>query len=144
MKFTVPVVSALDKERLQPFVRPEVMPSLPVLRLRRVLEAARVLKPERIPSDVVTMNSRVRIRDMQWDDTETLTLTYPDSASNAPIPPEDHDGRGSRLTIISPLGSALLGTRVGHDATWIGTRGPRRVRVESIEFQPEQAGRYDL
>lgn len=141
MNFSIPIVNALDKQRLQPLLRPELMSTWPILRLRRVLEAARIVPPERIPADVVTMNSRVRIRDLQWDSAETLTLAYPESARSAP---EDPDGRAGRLSVVSPLGSALLGARVGQNATWIGPRGPRRVRVEALEFQPEKEGRYDL
>lgn len=144
MALTLPILSRLDKQRLEPLLRPEVAPSWPIIRLRRLLEAARLLAPERIPANVVTMNSRIRIRDLQWDETESLTLAYPDSVPGAPSAPDDPNVASTRLNVVSPMGAALLGARVGHDASWVGPRGPRRIHVEALEFQPEKAGRYDL
>lgn len=144
MPLTVPILSRIDKQRLEPLVRPEVVPSWPVLRLRGLFEAARVVAPERVPASLVTMNSRVRIHDLQRDETESLILAYPDSAPGVPAAPDDNTAAATRVSVISPLGAALLGTHVGDEASWIGPRGPRRVRLETLEFQPEKAGRYDL
>jgi regulator of nucleoside diphosphate kinase len=140
MKVTIPILSTLDKERLSPHLRPELAPSGPVVRLRHLLGSARAVAPKRVPADVVTMNSRVRIKDLHWDEHETLELTYPDEKFGNGAP----SARSVRLSVVSPLGAALLGSRVGHEATWVGPRGPRRVLVEALEYQPEKAGRYDL
>jgi regulator of nucleoside diphosphate kinase len=128
------VLNSLDRERLEPFVAPTLTQSWPILQLRRLFDQARVVLPRRIPADVVTMNSRVRFRDLQWDDIETVTLVYPNDASDDK----------SAVSVTSPLGAALLGARVGDEARWIGPRGPRRVLIEALEYQPEQDGRYDL
>jgi regulator of nucleoside diphosphate kinase len=128
------VVSSLDKDRLEPVLSPESSAGWPMHRLRTLIDSAKVVAPKRVPGDVVTMNSRVRIRDMQWDDVEIVTLVYPDDTGYAP----------GAVSVTSPLGAALLGTRVGEEARWIGGRGPRRVMVEAIEFQPEKEGRFDL
>lgn len=126
------VLSSLDKSRLEPVLGPGS--SWPTHHLRTLIESAKIVTPKRVPADVVTMNSRVRIRDQQWDELEIVTLVYP-----------DHDGYApGSVSVTSPLGAALLGTRVGEEARWIGARGPRRVVVEAIEFQPESAGQYDL
>lgn len=144
MALTVPMLSLIDKQRLEPLVHPELAPSWPILRLRGLLEAARIVAPERVPANLVTMNSRIRIRDLQRDETESLTLAYPESAPGVPVGSDDPASASTRVSVISPLGAALLGARVGGEASWIGPRGPRRVRVEALEFQPEKAGRYDL
>lgn len=128
------VVSSLDKDRLETVLSPDQGTGWPLHRLRTLFESSKVVAPKRVPSDVVTMNSKVRIRDLQWDEVETITLVYPDHAGDTP---------GS-VSVTSPLGAALLGTRVGEEARWIGARGPRRVVVEAIDFQPEKEGRYDL
>jgi len=126
------VLSSLDKDRLEPVLGPGS--SWPTHHLRNLLESSKVVAPKRVPEDVVTMNSRVRVRDLQWEDSETVTLVYPDDSGYAP---------GS-VSVTSPMGASLLGTRVGEEARWMGGRGPRRVIVEAIEFQPEREGRFDL
>ncbi len=128
------VVSSLDKDRLEPVLGPGQGEGWPQARLRTLIGSAKVVAPKRVPQDVVTMNSRVRIRDLQWEEVETLTLVYPEDSGDAP----------GTVSVTSPLGAALLGTRVGEEARWIGARGPRRVVVEAIEFQPEKEGRFDL
>jgi regulator of nucleoside diphosphate kinase len=128
------ILSSLDKTRLEPVLGPSPTPSWHTHRLRSLIDESKVVTPRRIPANVVTMNSRVRIKDQQWEDVEVVTLVYPDDNSNAP----------GAVSVTSPLGAALLGTRIGEEARWIGARGPRRVVVEAIEFQPEREGRYDL
>ena len=132
---TAPIVNSLDKERLEPHISPTLSQSWPILQLRRLMDQAKVVLPRRVPPNVVTMNSRVRFRDLHWDDSEAVTLVYPDA--------DDATGK-SAVSVTSPLGAALLGARIGDEARWIGPRGPRRVLVEALEYQPEQAGRYDL
>ncbi|HYE61635.1 MAG TPA: GreA/GreB family elongation factor [Phycisphaerales bacterium] len=126
------VMSSVDKSRLEPVLGPGT--SWPSHHLRNLIDTSKIVTPKRIPPDVVTMNSRVRIRDLQWDEVEVVTLVYPDATGYAP---------GS-VSVTAPLGAALLGARVGEEARWMGARGPRRVVVEAIEFQPESAGQYDL
>lgn len=128
-------ISRLDRERLLPLIPPaaSITPSWPLAQLRRLLEKGRVVRPQKMPANVVTMNSRVRLRDPMWETVETLTLVYPKDAGEEP----------GTVSVTSPLGAALLGTRVGGEARWIGPRGPRRVVVEEIEYQPERAGDFE-
>lgn len=127
------VISQLDKERLLPLIGPSWSPTWPLAQLRRLLDAAKVVRPQKMPANVVTMNSRVRLRDTQWESVDTITLVYPMEAGEEP----------NTVSVTSPLGAALLGTRAGKEARWIGPRGPRRVIVEEIEYQPESAGDFE-
>jgi regulator of nucleoside diphosphate kinase len=81
-----------------------------------------------VPPDVVTMNSRVRVRYPGEDESEALDLTFPDAAG---------------LSVLSPLGAALLGAREGESVQCAGGRVSRRVTVERIEYQPERERHFD-
>ncbi|TWT48026.1 Regulator of nucleoside diphosphate kinase [Rubripirellula amarantea] len=98
--------------------------------LRQELEQANVVGRGEVPADVVTMNSTVVIKDMKSKETETFTLVYPDEANIA-------DGR---LSILAPLGIAILGYRVGDTIRWKIPNGEGRWRVERIVYQPEREG----
>jgi regulator of nucleoside diphosphate kinase len=105
--------------------------SLFIDELRREIDRARVIDPARVPGDTVTMHSTVRIRDAGRDAPEVYTLVYPDEA--AP--------QVGKLSVLTPVGTALLGTRAG-DVVRIATPdGVRRIRVEAILYQPEAAAR---
>jgi regulator of nucleoside diphosphate kinase len=94
--------------------------------LERKLARASVLPADRVPADVVTMNSRVRFRDGEAE--RHAKLVYPGEA----------DGRG-RVSVLSPLGAALLGLSAGQQvqARFPGS-APRRIRVEAVLSQPER------
>jgi regulator of nucleoside diphosphate kinase len=94
------------------------------------IRRAAVVEPPRVRPDVVTMHSRVRIRDAARRAAETYTLVYPEEADIA---------RG-RLSVLAPLGTALIGEREGRDVTVPSAAGPRTIRIEEIVFQPEAGG----
>jgi regulator of nucleoside diphosphate kinase len=93
-----------------------------------------VVAREEVPKGVVTMHSRVRVRDLEEDEPETYTLVYPDEA----------DIDAGRLSVLAPLGTALLGTRVGEVVEFDVPAGTRRVKVERVLYQPEAAGDFHL
>lgn len=124
-----PVISSLDCARLRPLLLGSYVDSA-VLRLRALIEHARKVAPRRIPHDVVTMNSRVQVLHPGDESPETYHLSYP-----AP----DSDG----LSVLSPLGAALLGAREGERVECAGGRPSRRVTVERIEYQPERERHFD-
>lgn len=102
--------------------------------LEAELERASGVEPAELPHDVVTMNSTVEIRDLTSGETETYTLVYPEQANI----------HANRISVLAPLGTAILGCRVG-DVVRVNTpSGARRVRVEEISFQPERAGQHHL
>ena len=107
----------------------------PALRhLWQELSRAQVVAPANIPSDVVTMNSRVRLMDLDRGAIETYTLVFPAHADIAE----------GRISILSPVGTAILGYRVGDVLEWEVPAGKRRWKVVEILYQPEAAGDYHL
>jgi regulator of nucleoside diphosphate kinase len=99
------------------------------------LERAVKVPPDSISADVVTMNSRVLFEDELTGATREVTLVYP----------KDADPEAGKVSVLSPVGSALLGVRAGQTIDWPASRGRRmRFRVVSVLYQPEAEGRYDL
>ncbi|WP_442505427.1 nucleoside diphosphate kinase regulator [Novipirellula sp. SH528] len=124
-------ITAADQERLEGLFLSDFADAFrdkPYLHhLRGELDIARIVAPNEIPRDVITMNSTVRLRDMESKETETFTLVYPDEANITE----------GKLSILAPLGTAILGNRVGDLVQWKIPSGVGRWRVEELLFQPE-------
>lgn len=125
------VISSLDLDRIEALL--ERMPPVQAAQyqaLRGELDRAEVVDPAQIPADVVTMNSVVTFKDDDSSDELTITLTYPSGA-----------GLPGTVSIFAPVGSALLGLKVGQHIEWPTPDGRRRqLRVLDIEYQPEASG----
>jgi len=132
------IISAVDYARLEPMIRDEVARRTTARELLCALKAkidqARILEPCDMPGSVVTMNSLVRVRDLETEEVDSYTLVYPAFA----------DITKGLLSILTPVGAALLGHRQGETIDGISLLGPARLRVEQVEFQPESAGQYDV
>lgn len=102
--------------------------------LDRELTEARVTTPREVPGDVVTMNSRVRIRDAASGAEQVAVLVFPRDLHH-------HD---SHVCILDPLGLALFGRRLGDRFEVHGKRGDTRYLLEEILYQPEAAGDYHI
>ena len=99
------------------------------------LDRAEVLDPQAMPADVVTMNSRVRFTVEPSGKEYELTLVYPKAIDGAP----------GKISILAPVGSALLGLSVGQEIEWPAPGGSIvRVRIIDILYQPERAGDFHL
>lgn len=98
--------------------------------LEAELARARVVPRAEVAADVVTMNSTIRIREHRGREVEEFTLVYPDEA----------DALNGRLSVLAPLGMAVLGARVGDVIKWRVPAGERTFRVERIVYQPEASG----
>lgn len=98
------------------------------------LERARGADSTEVPSDLVTMNSTVELRDMETGEIETCTIVYPERA----------DVALERISVLAPIGRAVLGCRVGEIVEVKVPSGWRHIRVEAIRYQPESAGDYHL
>lgn len=128
-----PIVSRLDCERLAPHLGEPATYARG--RLRQLLERARVVEPPAVPGDVVTMRSRVVLRDPIDGTLDRFLLSYPGDTN------VDED---EALLVTSPLGASLLAARPGDAITYAGARTQRTLVLQSIAFQPERAGRLDL
>jgi regulator of nucleoside diphosphate kinase len=102
--------------------------------LQHELERGTEVESTEIASDVVTMNSTVRVTDVDANTTHLYTIVFP----------ADADFERGRISILSPLGTALLGYRAGDVVTWEMPRGTRRLRIEELVYQPEAAGDFHL
>jgi regulator of nucleoside diphosphate kinase len=103
--------------------------------LEEILDAARVVRPASVPPNVVTMNSRALYRDVQTKARETATIVYPAQA----------DPAAGRISVLSPMGAALLGLAEGEEAELPLPHGlTRRVRILDVLYQPEAEGHFAL
>ena len=102
--------------------------------LEEELDRAEALDSKDIPTDVVTMNSKVRVQDLDSGNEMVYSLVFP----------RDANIDQNRISILAPLGTALLGYRVGDVIEWKVPAGLRRIRVEEVLYQPEAAGDYHL
>lgn len=99
--------------------------------LSDTLGRARVVPPDQVPGDVVTMHSRIECEDELHGERHTLTLVYPHEA----------DVLHSRISVLAPVGSALLGLSVGQSSDWRTPDGRNlRLRVTAVHAQPAAAG----
>ncbi|MCD2514480.1 nucleoside diphosphate kinase regulator [Comamonas endophytica] len=124
------ILSSLDLDRIE-----ALLAATPAFAGKADLEAeldrADVVEPAQVPPDVVTMNSTVQFELLETRQEFQLTLVYP----------RDIDGRADRVSILAPVGSALLGLSVGDELAWPGPGGKTMtVRVTGILYQPESAG----
>lgn len=99
------------------------------------LERAKVVPSKKVPATVLTMNSRVLLEDTSTNARREVTLVYP----------QDADAATGKVSVLSPLGCALIGLSAGQTITWeMPKHRPIRVRAVEILFQPEANGQFDL
>jgi regulator of nucleoside diphosphate kinase len=102
--------------------------------LEAELDRAEVVAPTDVPADVVTMNSRVRFADSDTGEEHEATLVYP----------VDANVKESRISVLAPIGAALLGLSIGQFIDWpVPSGATKRLRVISVLYQPEAAGEFD-
>lgn len=97
--------------------------------LEEELDRAEVVRPEAIPHDVVTMNSEVRLQDMDSGSVQRYKLVFPNQFRC-----------DNSVSVLAPIGTAMLGYRVGDVIEWRVPKGIRRLKVLKVIYQPEAAG----
>jgi len=102
--------------------------------LARELVEAEIVTSKEIPEDVVTMNSKVILLDVDSGELMNLVLVFP----------QDADADLGMISILAPVGTAILGYSKGSTVEWPVPSGIRRLRIEEILYQPEAAGDYHL
>lgn len=132
------VITETDRSRLEQLLNSDfaktVQPASQIAELRKELLRAKIVDPADVPPDVVTMNSTVRLRDLEMDEIDTYTLVYPEKA----------DISRDLLSVLAPVGTAILGYRVGDVIRWAVPRGFRRLRIDEVVYQPEREGALHL
>ncbi|HEY9513182.1 MAG TPA: nucleoside diphosphate kinase regulator [Rhodanobacter sp.] len=126
-------LSRIDLERIEALLeRTSSGDAANLAALRAELDRAEVVEPAAMPAQIVTMNSTVTFEDEDGGEQLTLTLVYP-AAAGAP----------GTVSIMAPVGSALLGLAQGQKIDWPTPDGRKRhLRVLEISFQPEAAGQF--
>jgi len=102
--------------------------------LAKELMKAEIVKATDVPSSVVTMNSKVLLNDLERNELKAYVLVFPKEANI----------EQNKLSVLSPIGTAMLGCRVGHVLKIKTPSGERRLKVEKILYQPEKAGDFHL
>lgn len=126
------VLTSLDYDRLEALLDSLPDSAMPgKVNLQAELDRAEIVEPKDIPPTVVTMNSTVRFALEETGEEFSYTLVYP----------KDADGNAGRISVLAPVGSALLGLSTGDRISWPGPGGkPIKVRIVEVVYQPERAG----
>ena len=103
-------------------------------RLAGELEHGTLVDSKDVAPTVVTMNSRVQLCDLDTGEVSEYTLVFP----------KDADIENGKISVMSPIGTAILGYSVGDTIEWAVPAGRRRIRIDAIPYQPEAAGDYHL
>lgn len=98
--------------------------------LAEEMEKASVVNPDQIPADVITLNSTARLIDQETNEEMIYTLVFP----------EDADVSQGRISILAPIGTAMLGYKTGDTFEWDTPGGKRVLRVKQVLYQPEASG----
>lgn len=123
-------ITDADRNRLISLIEDEY--GTPVADLEHEIERAIVVEPHQVARDVVTMNSRVVLR---LDDEEMeAALVYPQAA----------DERAGKLSVLSEVGTAILGYREGGSVDWVVADRTRRIVIDKVTYQPEASGDFHL
>src|ERR1044072_1799736 len=130
-------ITSQDKQRLEDLLM-EVEASDPrkhgdLKALTEELHRAVIVDPKDVFSDVITMNSRAEMRDLESGESVAFTLVFP---SEANIDEE-------KISVLAPIGAGMLGYRVGDEFEWTVPAGLRKMRVTGVAYQPEAAGHFD-
>jgi len=127
-------ITTKDVEKLRDLIRDayhtEYRGSDYLKKIAEELEKASVVLPDQIPADVITLNSTARLVDRETKEEMVYSLVFP----------EDADTSQGKISILAPIGTAMLGYKAGDTFEWDTPGGKRIIRVKEIVYQPEAAG----
>jgi regulator of nucleoside diphosphate kinase len=98
------------------------------------LELSEVVASQQVPADVITMRSRVRLKDLDTGNEAVFSIVFPSEAN----------AEEDKVSVLAPLATALLGHRRGSTVQFQAPGRVRRLQILEILYQPESAGQYDL
>jgi regulator of nucleoside diphosphate kinase len=131
-------ITEFDKARLEELIGVVEEFGDPVrkdlLLLAEELDRAEIVLPQDVPPEVVTMNSKVVLRDLNTSEEMTFVLVFP----------RDANINAGAISVLAPVGTAILGCAKGDVVEWPVPSGMRRIAIEEILYQPEAAGHFEL
>lgn len=131
-------ITEFDRQRLQEMMREarrmDRRPNPYLDSLENELARARIVAPQAIPAEVITMNSKARLLDLDSGEEMLLTLVFP----------ADADRAQNKISVLAPIGTAMLGYGVGDTFVWEVPDGKRRLKVLEVLYQPEASGDFHL
>lgn len=129
-------ITNIDRDRIKKILdkmsESNQSPDESVKKLGGELGRAIIVDSQQVPRDVITMNSKALLQ-LNDEDIE-VSLVYP----------EDADLSAMKLSIFSPIGTAILGYKEGNIVEWEVPSGTSKIHIKKILYQPEAAGDYDL
>ncbi|HTN66919.1 MAG TPA: nucleoside diphosphate kinase regulator [Burkholderiaceae bacterium] len=128
------IISSFDLERLEHLLESDKYRNLPGIdALQSEIDRATIVAPEEVPPNVITMNSSVKFIDDATGTEYRLSLVYPGQTD---VP--------DAVSVLAPVGSALLGLSVGQSISWQAPGGRElRLRVLDVTYQPEASGEFN-
>lgn len=132
------VMSKLDYERIQKAIndakQSRSLQASEAGNLLKELKSAKIVEPSEIPANIVTMNSIVKVSFLNTNKTVQFQIAYPQEANL-----KEH-----KISILSPIATALIGYKIGDEIEWIVPAGLTKIKIEEIIYQPEAAGDFNL
>ncbi|ROP59266.1 regulator of nucleoside diphosphate kinase [Enterobacter sp. BIGb0383] len=129
------IINDFDAERIDRLLEQPAYANSPVAdALNDELDRAQMCSPQTMPADVVTMNSEVKFRDLSSGEERVRTLVFPAQLTDS----------NTQLSVMAPVGAALLGLRVGDTIHWELPGGATtHLEVLALNYQPEAAGEFN-
>lgn len=121
------VISTLDYQQLMQLIEKNDTPAADIL--DQEISRAKIVETKKLPANIVAMNSTVTFMDLDSDEEKTIQLVYP----------QDADVSQLKISVLSPVGSALIGLKIGRTIEWPVPQGKvRHLKVTSVEQRHEQ------
>lgn len=132
------IINRLDYARIKKCISDakqfKSITSIEAENLLKELDSAKIMEPESIPSNVVTMNSIAKITFLSNNKQVQFQIVYPDQANL----------KENKISIFSPIATSLIGYKVNDEIEWIVPAGLTKIRIDEIIYQPEATGDYEL
>lgn len=132
------IINSLDYARIKKCISDaklfKSVSSAEAEKLLKELNAAQIVEPEAIPANVVTMNSIVKLSFLNNNKQIQFQIVYPENANI----------KENKISIFSPIATALIGYKTGDEIEWIVPAGLTKIRIDEIIYQPEAAGDFNL
>ena len=132
------IINSLDYARIKKCISDaklfKSVSSAEAEKLLKELNDAQIVEPEAIPANVVTMNSIVKLSFLNNNKQIQFQIVYPENANI----------KENKISIFSPIATALIGYKTGDEIEWIVPAGLTKIRIDEIIYQPEAAGDFDL